>query len=272
VSKFTIKNESGIYKRDSYTIKDIDYIIGKHIIEYDMKDAGFNLIKYYRLLPESEIKRLEKLKKYTRKIQIGLIRRDDKVFNKSLARCFELMRRKFIKANNIQDCNILSIKHDAIFTVGKNCSNTKFKNVEFIPKHKYTSFHRFNNIEMYFNSITKNLDVKGINDEDLKKHKKYMLSILQEIFYMLELSPHDDFVKNMKDFIKMYKERKLHVGYYRELNSDNSFTLSQEWNVSDYYIIGLDVIDKKDKDKLNINYNYINYIFPILQRHYYMNI
>ena len=29
----------------------IEYLFGDEIIDYDMKDAGFNLIKQYRLLP-----------------------------------------------------------------------------------------------------------------------------------------------------------------------------------------------------------------------------
>ena len=38
---------------------DIEYLFNNEIIEYDMKDAGFNIIKQFKLLPDIKIKELE---------------------------------------------------------------------------------------------------------------------------------------------------------------------------------------------------------------------
>ena len=41
----------------------IEYLFNDDIIEYDIKDAGFSLIKQHRLLPDETIRNLEKLGK-----------------------------------------------------------------------------------------------------------------------------------------------------------------------------------------------------------------
>jgi hypothetical protein len=61
----------------------------------------------------------------------------------------------------------------------------------------------------------------------------------------------------------------LSIEFYRELNPDSSYTLDQDANPSDYYIIGLPEVPEEIKSHINITYNYINYILPILQRHLY---
>ena len=44
-----------LYKRSIYLNRDIDYLFNSEIIEYDIQEAGFNIIKYFKLLSESEI-------------------------------------------------------------------------------------------------------------------------------------------------------------------------------------------------------------------------
>ena len=38
-----------LYEKDLYVNKDIECIIDTPIIEYDIKQAGYNLTKYYKL-------------------------------------------------------------------------------------------------------------------------------------------------------------------------------------------------------------------------------
>ena len=85
---------SKLYKNDFYTTEDYDYIISKKIIEYDIKDAGFNLSKYYKLLPDDKLNYLKSLHKSQRTIQIGRYMRDDLNYNKELTKSFEHMRGK----------------------------------------------------------------------------------------------------------------------------------------------------------------------------------
>lgn len=259
-----------LIERDLYTA-DIDYIISKNIIEYDMKNAGYNLIKFFNLLPDDKIDYLNSLNKYNRTIQIGLYSRDDKKFASELTKSFSKLRKIFFDENNLENKNILSIKKDAIFVIGKECKKTKFKNIEFVKKNKYTSYHRFDNIEMYYRSLNNSLDIKGINNELLYQNEDF-LSFLKKAFYLIETDNDKQFISFMKKFIKKYKERNLDINFYRELSPDSVFVLNE--NVigsSDYLKIGISNSNIKIED-LDISYNYKKYILPLLQRFYFKNI
>jgi len=117
-----------------------------------MKSAGLSLIKEYSLLPADRIKELESFPKSIMVREIGLIMRDNKEFNKKLSRAFSMMRKQFFKENDLNSENVLSIKKDAVYVIGKTCAHTKFGEVEFVPKNKYTSYHKFGNIGMYYRS------------------------------------------------------------------------------------------------------------------------
>lgn len=262
-----------LYERDIYTIKGIDFLISKTINEYDMKNAGYNLIKYFKLLPESKIKYLSGLSKSDRIIQIGLYERHDREFAKQLTESFKEMRRLFFIENNLEDDQILSIKKDAIFTVGRECQITKFKNVEFVKKHKYTSYHRFDNIEMYYRESNNTLDIKGIKDELLYQHEKYFLSFLKRVFRLLEQNDTKALIKFMKRFIMEYKNRELDIEYYRELSPDSIYSFNE--NVigdSKYFKAGVENVSSNMINDINISYNYKKYILPIMQRFYFEGI
>mgnify|MGYP001388216780 CR=1 FL=1 len=248
-----------IYKNDIWT-RDIDYIINANIYEYDMKNAGFNLIKYYELLDKKTIDNLESLPKNIRNIQIGLLMKENKDFNNKLTQSFRKMRKTFLFSNQVKEHQILSIKKDAIYLVNKACENTKFKNVEFVLKNRYTSFHKFSNIEFYYRNKGQVLDVKGIKDDKLEPHKDYMCKFLKDIFNLLETSSNERIVSKLKHFSKFYKSRKLEYQYYRELNSDSYYSLIVDGSrtiKSETYITGFDI---------DISYNYMTYILPLIQR------
>lgn len=254
-----------LYKRDLWT-QDIDYIINANIYEYDMKNAGLNLIKYYELLDSQTIEYLEAMPKHARTIQIGQMMRDNKTLNRDLSESFSKMRKKFFVANNIKEHQILSIKKDAIFLVNKACEETKFKNVEFVLKNRYTSFHRFSNIEFYYRNRGKVLDVKGIREEKLESHKDYMCKFLKDIFNLLETSSNDRIISKLKQFSKFYKSRSLEFQYYRELNPDSYYTLMTDDGKSfksENYLTGFDI---------DISYNYIVYILPLIQRFFTLRV
>ena len=274
MSKKLIKSKlkSNLYTRDLYTTEEYDYIVSKKIIEYDIKNAGFNLSKYYRLLPDDKLRYLETLNKHDRTIQIGIYMRNDREFNKQLTKSFKRMRKKFFEANELEDKDIVSIKKDAIFVVGKKCKNVKFENVEFVEKNVYSSFHKFGNIELYYNGKENKIDVKGINNDLLYQHESF-LNILKRIFKLLEQNDDSGFIKFMKRFTDDYKNKRLNYNYYREFNSNSGFTLVRKSNsYMKNYCISLDGMDESlDKD-LDISYNYITYILPILQRFYFKGI
>ena len=149
IMKIGVSNN--VYKYDIYINNSYQYLINVPIYEYDVKNAGFNLAKYYKLLDDDTIKMLSDIPKRERTIMIGKMMRDDPEFNKELSESFELIRKKFVNKNNITDDDILSIKKDALFVIDKKCVCIKFKNIEFVCKNKYKSLNRFGNIELYYN-------------------------------------------------------------------------------------------------------------------------
>jgi hypothetical protein len=204
---------------------DIEYLFNDEIIEYDMRDAGFSIIRYFKLLPLRKIGELASIDKDVRVIEIGKLQRDDKEFSKMLLDYFAVARSMFIEANDLSDNQIISVKKDAIYVIGK-CNKTTFGCIEFAPKNTYSSYVRFSdnmNIEIYYSSNT--LDVKGIGDSAVNRHRLYMLDFIKKIIGYIE-------TKNMSvkryllSFINDYKSMSLDEEYYVEFNN-----ISREMNV-----------------------------------------
>ena len=61
-----------LWKNDNFINDNIPFLFSKDIYEYDMKDAGFSLTQEFKLLPQSKIDYLAKLKKDKRKVEMGL--------------------------------------------------------------------------------------------------------------------------------------------------------------------------------------------------------
>ena len=204
----------------------IEYLIDANIIEYDIRDAGFSIVKEYGLLPSDKIKELEQLPKgMGRHIEIGKLQRDNKSFSEALAKGFADARSVFVRYNAIEDDDIICVKKDAIFTA-RTMSRTKFGQVVFVDKHAYTSYIRFSmnqNIEIMYSNETGDITVKGISDVSLNKHRLYLLEFLKELLPLIELR--DGKAKRFfMDFVNDYKSQKLEQGYYLEFNNmSNNF-------------------------------------------------
>ena len=132
---------SELYKRDTYLNKDIPYLFGKNIYEYDIHHAGISITREFSLLPEESIDKIEQKAKNKKEIAtlLGLIQREDKEFKEKLAKGFVKARQLFFESNGIEDNEILSIKKDAIFTL-KPCKKVTFGFIEFNMKHLYSSY------------------------------------------------------------------------------------------------------------------------------------
>lgn len=198
----------------------IEYLFDEEIIEYDIGDAGFSLIKSFKLLPPNEISRLEALGKgFNRHKEIGILQRNDKIFTTKLLEKFALVREMFINFNNLNDNNIISVKKDAIFTIGK-CDKLKFGNhIEFHPKNVYTSYIRFtaaNNIEIYYSIDA--MDVKGIGESGVNRHRLYMMEFLRKMIAMIE-SKDPKAKRFIMNFIDGYKHNEIDEAFYLEFNN-----------------------------------------------------
>lgn len=247
---------TSLYTKHNYLNKDTHYIISNEIIEYDLQSAGFNLIKKFKLLDDQKIQYLETMGKKQRQIQIGLYQRKDKDFIKRLNDKFVEARKWFFEQNEIKEQDVLAIKKDAIVTT-KRCLNTQWDNLEFVEKNIYSSYYYINDIEFYFNRD--NIHVKGIGDDKLVLHDEYMLDFLYQYFLMNEVSKRRRIIEFIKEFSHYYKARQLEVGYYRELNRNSMFKSNEK-------LFGRDVLIEylADKDLIDIDYNYIYYVLPLV--------
>lgn len=197
----------------------IEYIFDNEIIEYDMSDAGFSLIRQFHLLSDEKISELEKLGKgKARHIAVGKLQGQDPEFSKKLMDKFTEMRSIFIGANNLTDDRIISVKKDAFFIIGR-CDKFKFGNIVFAAKNKYTSyirFHKLNDMEVYY--ADGKFDVKGLGEIAVNKHRLYMLEFLQESIKLIE--DHNPRArKYIMDFLMKYKMQELDDEYYLKLDN-----------------------------------------------------
>lgn len=251
---------SELYKRTLYLNKDIDYLFNCEIREYDLKSAGFNLLKYFKLVPEKNLIRLEKMSKDNRQKEIGMMQRKDKGLINSLKDAFTEARKLFFKANNIEDSDILAIKKDAIFVIDKICYNTIFDNLEFRCKNTYLGYMYINKLEIYYKNNKSPIELKGISDDVLEYHKDYMLDFIKEIFDKTIYTDRKYVIEFLTDFIKLYRNNELEFGYYRQLDNDSYFNV--KYDDDDTYTLIHD-LDDDEGMFINITYNYFNIIIPI---------
>lgn len=243
--------------QENYLDKTINLLIGD-IIEYDMKSAGFNIIKSKGLLPDEVISRLEALPKKERHETIGKLHYKYKGLSQGLKEGFKEFRTLFYESNQLEDDDILSIKKDAIFTK-KYCYNLKFKNVTFEEKNVYQAYVYLEQIriELYWNSLTGDIDVKGINDEVVTLHQDYMMKIISTYIRLLSSYDIEGARKYIMKCVDDYKFRRLPMGYYREFNPESQFKA-----IINNKIVPMDrynVVDNCD-----ISFNYINVLMPLV--------
>jgi hypothetical protein len=229
------------------------------IREYDMSEAGFSLIKEYSLLPDKSIHYLEdNFDKPSRTKEIGKIMLKDKKLSKRLMDAFIKIRGLFFEANNIQDSNVLSIKKDAIFVIDKVCDVLEFgDNIVFKPKNRYSSYLYLNKCEFYYSVFNKRLDVKGLGNI----MDNPLLLDIEKIMRCNETMNKNQIYKLLQELRNDYLNLDLEIETYREMNKENKFKLKQNMMEYNFYI---DSIDEDFLDKIDITYNYIHYILPLI--------
>ena len=254
-----------LWERTSWLNKNIDFLFGEKIVEYDMKSAGLSLSKKYKLLDDKTIRSLENMDKQNRNVTMGLIQRKDKEYTKKLLDAFKYMRKEFFEANNLNESNLLSIKKDAFFTINKKCTETSFGEVKFDSKNTYTSYIYLNKLEFYLNTKTKNVDIKGLGQgqtlDDIKElHGPYMLDFLLRYTRMKELGVYGNSMDRfLRPFIEDYRTKQLPIGYYRELSKYNAY-LVYDNELDDWQYIK----EVGSLDGVNIEYNYYKYIVELV--------
>lgn len=247
-----------LYKSDTFINENIFYLFNKTIYEFDMKDAGYNLTRAYKLLPNDKIEELGRLKKERRRIEIGKLQRDNPIYKERLMKAFEEARRMFFEANELQTDDIISIKKDAIFTT-KYCEYYTFLEfIEFRPKNEYSSYIRLNKrIEMYYSQTQ--LDIKGLSDEAIEYHRDYLINFIRLFFQKMETDDTASVLGFMRRFIDRYKRRELSIEYYRRFDRDPRFDLLDDQSIKYYEYWD------EHKEDLDIKFNYIELLVKLVK-------
>lgn len=236
-----------------------DLEINSSIVEYDIRSANTSLMRYYNMIPEKQIASLEKLTKKKREIAVGLLCQKDKEFSKKLNNAFDDIVNMFIEVNGLDEMEILSIKKDAVFVMNRKDIKTEFGPVIFIPKNRYHSFIKINNFEFYIND--EKIDVKGLQNQQ-DKHVDGILFLIRDILNTCIKSNmnHKDIQNYLSEFVLEYKKKTLDFPIYREFNQTSQYAV---WLDGEKYYF--DEIDETYIDELDISFNYINIILPLVR-------
>jgi hypothetical protein len=249
--------------------------VNSRIIEWDMKRAGPSLIKELGLLPMDEITKLEMLPKLECDVAIGKRQIKDKEFSARLEQAFTDIMNKFMDVNGIdRDLDVIAIKKDACFIINKKVSVNQFgKFIKFAQKNEYHAFMYIKpsfvsapGMEFYFKR-NGDIDIKGLvgdkkaRERVMKLHEDGILNLLLYVIDLAEKSGLDP--KQMNDFlhgfVEMYKRKELEFDYYREFNVESRFKYQYLGST-----IMADRIDESMLEKVNIEYNYLHIILPLI--------
>ena len=233
---------------------EIPFLINTPIYEYDIAKANLNILYSKSIINEDQYSEIMKFGRGQREIYFGNLQKNKDV-SEALSEGLTEYRAKFIKANNLTDIDILSVKNDAFFIIGNKVHTTIFNNIEFKLKNIYTSYFYINKLEFYYALDLINdrelLDIKGISDEKLLRHKDHFILFLCSMFESIQNGTIDSCIDILKDFYNKYINKQLPYGYYREFNSDSEFRLSfpngMQWMASS--------LDENSFKYVNIGWN-----------------
>lgn len=253
---------SSLYKKTSYLCK--LPIIQNRITEYDIRSANTTMLRRSRMVKSSTLDEIEALPGHERKVIIGKMELRDPRLKKTIARGILQAKRELFEANSIQDNEILSIKNDAVFIIGRKLRTTQFGPVEFRPKNVYALYLNIEKIEFYYDSKNDIIAVKGVKDEVVEHpdHQEGMVKFFATVMKYLVYDRKDALRRYLIEFSSAYKEKKLPVVYYREFNGQNVYRTDMELAGHSFNMIEA---GENDKDIINGVYNYKRYILPLIQ-------
>ena len=210
------KISSELYKRHNY-ITDIDMIKNVPIMEYDMKEAGYNLLKWKGYFNTKQLESLNNMTKQERSETIGKMQRNDSRLSKLLMESFIEARQMFFESNNINDYEVISIKKDAILTI-KKCKYTELNEyINFREKNSYIGYIRLmKDKEFYYDGRRCKFDIKGFSKEVVNHHNNYLFKDLLTIFTKL-INGYDSYIDDLMYLKHDFCAFELDKEYYRDI-------------------------------------------------------
>lgn len=244
-----------------WTNPDRKLICGAEIVEWDIKSGNTSIMKEHRLIHPKTISELEKMTKQDRVVAVGKLQAKIKDLAKNLEKGFDNAVNSFIQNNQIErDYDIISIKRDAVFLCNV-CVDTPYvgEYIKFVPKNMYHAYMNLSNKEVYFKHDG-TVHVKGINDSLVPLHSEGINSLLKVVIEYLERMDFINLNIYLRDFAEAYKKRELPFDYYRNYDNESKFVL---------YVNGerilIESITEDMIDNIDIAYNYINVIMPLIE-------
>lgn len=256
---------SELYKMKNFLI-DSPYLISVPIYEYDITKANINILLRKNVISVEEYMHLKMMSRQSRQISIGMMMRENPSIVNILAGGIIEAKKMFFEANNIMDNEVLSIKNDAVFVLGRQLQYTKFENIEFVLKNSYSIYMKIFDLEIYYKSDQVSgldiIDIKGINDEKLKYHQNGMLVLLSEVFEQLDCGNIDDAITIFNKYYKAYVSKSLPIDFYRAFDKESKYIVTIMGK--SYYVTNADIntIDiSYNMNFLRELYGYISFIF-----------
>ena len=256
-------NCSDLHKNINYLAS--DQMVLNKIYEYDIKSANTSCLRRAKKLKPETLNMIDELPKHDREVYIGKMIAEDPSIRETIAEGIAWAKKMLFMHNGIQDEEVLSIKNDAVYIVGRRLTKTKFGPIEFVEKGCYALYLNLDKIELYYDRKNKTVSVKGIKDEVVNDpdHQKGMIQFFVTVMEHLVMDRRDALRKYLIDFSNDYKKKKLPVEYYKEFSRENIYRTGTEivgWSLN------LNHMDKSDLDSINGIYNYNRFIIPIIQR------
>lgn len=250
-----------MYEKDLF-LTDDSIIINRIIREYDMSKANINILLYKGLITKDQFDKFYNMPKINREISIGTLQRDNPKVNQGLKNGFVEARKMLFESNNLNESNVVAVKKDAVFTLDKYLEHNQFKNLVFLNKNTYSSFLKVNKLELYYSKFNDSIDIKGMGELSIIKHKSFMVDFLCYLFNILETTSLSNVIIILKEFLQSYRNGELELGYYREFNNRSEFCTRYKIGGQNMYIQDIGIQDSEVSSsyvltKLDISYNYL---------------
>ena len=236
----------------------VKYYANTFIREYDLSKANINALLFRGRISKNLYDSFLNLDKKERETKIGLWIRKDRSVYEDIQKGIIYAKQCLSESNGIEDYDVVSIKNDAMFIVGKNLSNTKFYPFEFKIKNTYTVYLQLADLEIYYgdlvnpetDSIETVIDIKGVPDKTLCLHSGGMLDLICDTCYRIQRENITDTVKWLGEMYQLFLNRKLPKQFYRNFDSFSGFTVNTYTRS-----VSLNEIDDNMINAIDINRN-----------------
>lgn len=240
----------------NYLSKDILYLFGKKIWEYDIKQANINALRSMNRISQEQYQYLSTAPKMEREIVVGNMIRKDKTIQDSIYEGIRLAKINFLDKNTIQAHEVLRIANDSIYVISpvekyNKVININGYNMTFVLKNVFTSYMNLNNVLFFYKNEYDNwdIDIKGIGKERLSLVEPFItfLCNLMQIYDNAgQVTALDYFNKFYNDYIN----KNLDISYYREFNAFTSYRFK-----TPYCQFMIQNMRDSGKDRIDIDYN-----------------